>query len=85
MGHFYVYILKCEKDNSFYTGYTKDLYRRIKEHNIGKGAKYTKAHGSVQLLYYEEHVSVQDAMRREREIKKLSRKKKIQLMDIKTT
>jgi len=80
MGRFYVYILKCQ-DNSFYTGYTADLGRRIKEHNTGKGAKYTRARKPVQLLYWEDHISIQDAMRREREIKRLSREKKIQLMN----
>jgi putative endonuclease len=80
MGRFYVYILKCQ-DNSFYTGYTADLGRRIKEHNTGKGAKYTRARKPVQLLYWENYISIQDAMRREREIKRLSREKKIQLMN----
>jgi len=79
MGRFYVYILKCQ-DNSFYTGYTADLGRRLKEHNTGKGAKYTRARKPVQLLYWEDHISIQEAMRREREIKRLSREKKIQLM-----
>ena len=81
MGQFYVYILMCEKDKSFYTGYTADLTRRIKEHNIGKGAKYTRTRGPVELLYYEEHISRQRAMQREREIKKLSRHKKMQLIN----
>jgi len=80
MGQFYVYILKCEKDKSFYTGYTVDLPRRIKEHNRGNGAKYTRARGPVELLYYEEYISRQEAMHREREIKKLSRCKKMQLI-----
>ena len=80
MGRFYVYILKCQ-DNTFYTGYTADLSRRLKEHNTGRGAKYTRgARKPVELLYCEDHNSIQDAMRREREIKRLSREKKIQLM-----
>lgn len=82
MGRFYVYILKC-RDNTFYTGYTADLSRRIREHNTGRGAKYTRARNPVQLLYYEDHISIQEAMRREREIKRLSREKKIQLMSSK--
>jgi len=79
MGRFYVYILKCQ-DNTFYTGYTADLSRRIREHNTGRGAKYTRARKPVELLYSEDHNSIQEAMRREREIKRLSREKKIQLM-----
>lgn len=80
MGQFYVYILKCQ-DNSFYTGYTADLNRRIREHNTGRGAKYTRARKPVELLYFEDYFSIQDAMRREREIKRLSRAKKMQLMN----
>jgi len=79
MGRFYVYILKC-RDNSFYTGYTADLSQRVRAHNTGRGAKYTRARKPVELLYFEDYFSIQDAMRREREIKRLSRAKKIQLM-----
>ncbi|HUY00327.1 MAG TPA: GIY-YIG nuclease family protein [Candidatus Deferrimicrobium sp.] len=79
MSQFYVYILKCEKDNSYYTGYTSDLTRRIKEHNSGKGAKYTRARGPVDLQYVEQYETRKRAMQREREIKKLSRKKKTEL------
>jgi putative endonuclease len=74
-----VYILKCGKDKSYYTGYTSDLERRIKEHNSGKGAKYTRARGPVVLQYVEQHDTRKRAMQREREIKKLSRKKKSEL------
>jgi putative endonuclease len=83
MSKFYVYIVKCEKDNSFYTGYTADLARRIQEHNgeNGKGARYTRCRRPVQLIYHEEYRSRKEAMRREREIKKLSKKRKIHLID----
>ena len=82
MSKYYVYIVKCEKDNSFYTGYTADLARRMKEHNSenGKGAKYTRYRRPVRLIYQEEYRTRTDAMRREREIKKLSRKRKIHLI-----
>ena len=71
----YTYILKC-KDGTYYTGYTNDLSKRIKAHNEGKGAKYTKGRGPVELVYYEEHEEKQSALRREWEIKQMSRSKK---------
>ena len=71
----YTYMLKC-KDNTYYTGYTNDLEKRIKAHNEGKGAKYTKGRGTVELVYYEEYEDKQTAMRREWEIKQLSRNEK---------
>ena len=80
MARFFVYIVQCERDNSFYTGYTKDLVKRIELHNNGRGSKYTRARGPVTLLYHEEYKTRWAAMRREREIKKLSRKKKKELI-----
>ena len=80
---FYVYILLC-CDGSFYTGYTKDLEERTKQHQNGKGARYTKAHKPQKLAYFEEYDSRGVAMRREREIKKLSHQQKQVLVDSKT-
>ena len=71
----YTYMLKC-KDNTYYTGYTTDLEKRIKAHNAGKGAKYTRGRGPVDLVYYEEHEEKTSAMRREWEIKQMSRREK---------
>lgn len=71
----YTYILKC-KDNTYYTGYTTNLEKRLKAHNEGKGAKYTRGRGPVELVYYEEYEEKQMAMRREWEIKQLSHKEK---------
>ena len=71
----YTYMLKC-KDNTYYTGYTNDLEKRLKAHNEGKGAKYTKGRGPVELVYYEEYEDKTFAMRREWEIKQLSRSEK---------
>ena len=72
---YYTYILKC-KDDTYYTGYTNDLSKRLKNHNAGKGAKYTRGRGPVKLIYYEEFDNKQSAMRREWEIKQLPRSKK---------
>ena len=71
----YTYILKC-KDDSLYTGWTNDLKKRITSHNAGKGAKYTKARRQVELVYYEEVQTREEAMKREYAIKQLSRKEK---------
>tara|TARA_B100000945_G_scaffold222403_1_gene179621 strand:+ start:67 stop:306 length:240 start_codon:yes stop_codon:yes gene_type:complete len=76
----FVYILKC-KDNSLYTGITNDLEKRIKVHNLGKGAKYTKARLPVSFLYCETYQTKGDALRRELEIKKLKRIEKLALVD----
>ena len=76
---FYVYIVEC-KDGTLYTGWTTDLKRRISEHNQGKGAKYTRSRYPVELKYFEEIETKQEAMKREWKIKKLSRKDKIELI-----
>ena len=80
MGQFFVYIVRCSRDNSFYTGYTNNLNRRINQHNRGIGSRYTRSHGPVELLYYETFGTRRRAMQREREIKRFTRKKKIQLI-----
>lgn len=76
----YVYILKC-RDGSLYTGWTNDLERRLREHNAGKGAKYTKSRRPVVLVYFEEFVTKEEAMSREYAIKRLRRKEKRKLVE----
>lgn len=76
----YTYIVKC-RDNTYYTGWTKDLDRRMKAHNSGTGAKYTRSRRPVRLVYYEAYRTKEEAMRREREIKRMSRKEKEKLID----
>ena len=75
----YTYILKCN-DGTLYTGWTNNLDKRLKDHNDGKGAKYTKARRPVELVYYEEFESKEEAMKREYAIKQLSRKQKERLL-----
>lgn len=75
----YTYILKCS-DNTLYTGWTNNLEKRIKDHNDGKGAKYTKARRPVKLVYYEIFESKEDAMKREYAIKQLTRTQKMLLI-----
>ena len=80
MGNNYTYILKC-RDGSLYTGWTNDLERRIREHNAGKGAKYTKTRRPVTLAYFEKFDTKEEAMSREYAIKRLKRKDKLKLVD----
>lgn len=74
----YIYIVEC-RDNTLYTGYTTDLDKRIKTHNSKKGAKYTRGRTPVVLKYYEEFDNKADAAKRESQIKKLKRAKKLRL------
>ena len=75
----YVYILRCA-DGSLYTGWTNDLEKRVKTHNAGKGAKYTKTRLPVELVYYEEYEEKGEALSREFSIKKLKKKTKEKLI-----
>ena len=75
----YTCILKCG-DGSLYTGWTNNLKKRLEDHNLGKGAKYTRAHLPVMLVYYETFDTKEDAMKREASIKKLSRPEKERLI-----
>ena len=78
----YTYMVCCA-DGSLYTGWTNCLERRIKAHNGGKtGAKYTKSKRPVTLVYYEGFATKEEAMRREYEIKQMSREKKLELMEM---
>lgn len=76
---YYVYILEC-CDKSLYTGYTNHLEKRIKAHNEGKGAKYTKGRRPVSLVYFETFQTKSEALKREYAIKQFSRKKKLELI-----
>ena len=69
------YILKCS-DNSLYTGWTNDIKHRLKMHNEGKGAKYTRGRGPVELVYLEEFDTKKEA-----KIKRLTRKEKLLLIE----
>ena len=73
------YLLNC-KDGSLYTGWTNDLEQRVAAHNTGKGAKYTKARRPVELVYFEEFETKEQAMKREYAIKQMARKDKLELV-----
>jgi putative endonuclease len=76
----WVYILKCD-DGSFYTGYTTDVERRVREHDRGDGAKYTRGRTPVELVHRERFESKSAAMSREYEIKQLSQAEKEWLVE----
>lgn len=75
----YCYILKCS-DGTYYTGWTNNLEKRIQAHQNGIGAKYTRGRTPVELVYYETFSTKEEAMRREYEIKHLTRKEKEQII-----
>lgn len=68
MEYWFVYILQSEKDNNFYTGYTNDLERRLKEHNDGK-VKSTSYRRPLQIVYFEASLNQKDALKREKYLK----------------
>lgn len=75
----YTYIVEC-KDGTYYTGWTNKLEKRLKDHNDGNGAKYTKSRLPVSLVYYEEFQTKEEAMRREYAIKRMTRNEKCSLI-----
>lgn len=75
----YLYILRC-KDGSLYTGITTDVEKRLEAHRSGKGAKYTRGRGPLELVYKEECGDHSDALKRELEIKAMTREEKLKLI-----
>lgn len=76
----YVYILRCG-DGSLYTGMTDDVERRLDAHRKGKGAKYTRGRGPLEFVYREPVPDRAAALRREAQIKRLSRAEKLALIE----
>lgn len=77
--HHYVYILEC-KDGTLYTGYTTNVERRVKMHEQGKGAKYTRGRAPFTLMYQEKCESKTEALQLEILIKQYTRKQKLQFI-----
>lgn len=75
----FVYIVECA-DKTLYTGWTTDVTRRLKAHNAGRGAKYTRDRGPVRLVYVEEVPDRRIALKRELEIKRMRRPQKLKLI-----
>lgn len=76
---YYAYMLRCN-DNSIYSGYAVDPYKREKVHNSGKGAKYTRTRLPVKLVYFEEFDNKIDAMKREYAFKQYTHKEKEEII-----
>lgn len=72
----FIYILLC-KDNSLYTGYSDNIEKRFTAHQTGSGAKYTRSHKPIRIIYSEKFTTKSAALKREREIKSWTRKQKI--------
>ncbi len=79
--HAFVYIVRCA-DGSLYTGVARDVERRIRQHNDGKGARYTAGRQPVSLLYCEPQVDWSAALKREIAIKRMTRKSKLRLIKV---
>ncbi|WP_053361246.1 GIY-YIG nuclease family protein [Bacillus sp. FJAT-27251] len=75
----YFYVLSC-RDGSLYAGYTNDLERRLRQHNEGKGAKYTKGRGPVELIYAKQYETKSEALKAEYAFKQLPRARKDQFL-----
>ena len=75
----YTYLLECS-DGTLYCGWTNDLEKRVKAHNSGRGAKYTKPGRPVRLVWYETFETKEEAMRREYAIKHMTRRAKLGLV-----
>ena len=76
-----LYLLRCG-DGSLYTGITTDVQARLEAHRTGKGAKYTRGRGPLELVYTEECGTHSDALKREAEVKRLTREEKEQLIKL---
>jgi len=76
---YFCYILECS-DGTFYTGWSTDPQRRERQHNLGRGARYTRDRRPVRLVYVEELPDKPSALRRELKIKRLPREKKLKLI-----
>lgn len=76
----FVYILQCV-DGSYYTGSTNNIKRRLKDHLSGKGGKYTRSHKPEKIIYKEDLQSKSEALKREAQIKKLTKKEKEELVN----
>lgn len=77
---FKVYILKCA-DNTLYCGMTNDIEKRVKAHNEKNGGKYTRGRTPVELVYFETGYTMSEALKRECAIKKLTKQKKLKLIN----
>jgi len=76
---YFVYVLRC-RNGAYYTGYTRNIERRMRQHMRGIGSRYVRTHKPERIVYTEEFETRSQAMKREREIKQLSRAKKDEMV-----
>lgn len=81
MHEYYVYIMTNINHTVLYTGVTNDLFRRVEQHRAGEGGMFTLRYYLKKLVYYEVYEYIEDAIRREKQIKGGSRKKKIEMVN----
>jgi putative endonuclease len=77
----FVYVLLC-RDGSFYTGVTNNLDKRLLDHQTGKGAKYTRSHYPIKIIYQEFFSTHSEALKREAEIKSWSKERKVRELNL---
>jgi len=82
MDNYFVYIIRCEKDKTLYTGICKNIEKRMKQHSTNKGAKYTRGRGPFTLLIFWKFDNKSEVSKEEYRIKKLSRKEKNYLISV---
>ena len=80
-GEWHLYVVECS-DGSYYVGIAKDVERRLAAHNSGRGARYTSTRRPVRLLYTEKCPDIGSALRREREVKRWSRPRKVESLGL---
>ncbi len=80
MKKIFVCILSNKNRTTFYTGFTRDLHKRLKQHAKGNGARFTAKYKAFELIYYEEFTSVGEAMKREKQLKNWHRDWKLNLI-----
>lgn len=81
MNSYWVYMMQSQNGNVLYTGVTNDLQRRVREHKEGLGSKFTSRYKCHKLVYFEEFGTIDQAIEREKRIKKLSRANKEKLIE----
>lgn len=80
----FVYILLCE-DGTLYTGISNNVEKRFADHKTGRGARYTKSHKPVKIIYCQKAISRSEALKREQEIKEYTREQKIKFLNLDLT
>ncbi|MEO0546549.1 MAG: GIY-YIG nuclease family protein [Pseudomonadota bacterium] len=78
---YFVYIMASKRNGTLYVGVTNNVYRRALEHKTGKAGSFTKRYGITRLVYFEEFQNIQQAIAREKQLKKGTRKTKLALIE----